>query len=440
MTGLSGYNSALEAHRKNQQTNALIALEQQKANLTEEQVRQARDKQKIAEAIAARFGQQQTPQAQPQMGVSDNSAMALNAPWAAASTLPQPEAPSQQFPFSLGEMAAMHAGAGIDLLPYYKESRPDIKIEGGIMRDMKTGKILGTQPIITPNGLAIQPQSGPGGSFSVSGVPGGDSIYARNQMMEQAAKAQYGAPVQVPATSPTGQPTLQNPYRMAVSQGAPDVLGAASQSSAPNAPAPSQIAPQAPTANPEGIPAGMSPAAASAQAASAEQQKDIAKNYAGIYNNLQNASMANPAKIAKMERVGNLLEGFEGGKLSKSAMDIASAANSVGIKIDPKLPNKQAAEALSKEMALDLRSTANGSGMPGSMSDADREYLKSMTPDIGTTAQGRKMIVEAKVALLKRESTVSAMARQYTKKYGGLNEDFFNQLQAWSERNPIFKK
>jgi hypothetical protein len=50
------------------------------------------------------------------------------------------------------------------------------------------------------------------------------------------------------------------------------------------------------------------------------------------------------------------------------------------------------------------------------------------------------MIVEAKVALLKRESTVAGMARQYTKKYGGLNEDFFTQLQGWSERNPIFKK
>jgi hypothetical protein len=127
----------------------------------------------------------------------------------------------------------------------------------------------------------------------------------------------------------------------------------------------------------------MAPNVAAEQAARAEQQKDISKNYASVYNNLQNASMSNPAKIAKVERVGQLLEGFEGGKLSKSAMDIASAGNSLGIKIDPKLPNKQAAEALSKEMALDLRSTASGSGMPGAMSDADREYLKSMTPMSG---------------------------------------------------------
>jgi hypothetical protein len=52
-----------------------------------------------------------------------------------------------------------------DLLAHYKETQPDLKIDSGVMRDMRTGNVVGTQPVITPNGLAIQPKVGPGWHF-----------------------------------------------------------------------------------------------------------------------------------------------------------------------------------------------------------------------------------------------------------------------------------
>ena len=182
----------------------------------------------------------------------------------------------------------------------------------------------------------------------------------------------------------------------------------------------------------------MSPAATAQQAADAAQTKLISENYGKVFNDLQNASMANPAKIAKYQQIGTLLDGFEGGKLSKTGLDIAKAANSAGIKIDPKLSNKEAAEAMAGEAALDMRSTANGGGMPGAMSDADREFLKGMTPNMAQTDKGRKMIIDSKVKLLERENKVAEMSRAYVKKYGKLDADFFSQLQDWSNRNPMF--
>jgi hypothetical protein len=167
---------------------------------------------------------------------------------------------------------------------------------------------------------------------------------------------------------------------------------------------------------------------------------EIAKNYGTIYNNLQNASMSNPAKIAKVERVGTLLGDFEGGKLSQTGVDIAKIGNSLGVRIDPLLPNKEAAQALTNEVALELRSTADGHGMPGAMSDSDREFLKAMTPQMAQSADGRKTIIDAKVKVMERENKVAEMARQYKKKYNRLDEDFFSQLGEWSGRNPIFKK
>jgi hypothetical protein len=139
-------------------------------------------------------------------------------------------------------------------------------------------------------------------------------------------------------------------------------------------------------------------------------------------------------------RIGNLLGDFEGGKFSKSAMGLAQALNSAGIKIDPKLPNKEAAEAMASEIALELRTTADGAGMPGHMSDPDREYLKAMTPNMSQTPTGRKAIINARVKVMERQNQVAVMARQYRQKYGKLDDSFFGQLQDWSNRNPIFTK
>jgi hypothetical protein len=158
-----------------------------------------------------------------------------------------------------------------------------------------------------------------------------------------------------------------------------------------------------------------------------------------MFTSYQSASLSNPAKMAKMERIGTLLGDFEGGKLSKAGFELARAGNSLGVKIDPKLSNKEAAEALTNEVALELRSTGEGKGMPGAMSDADREFLKNMTPQMASTAEGRKLIIESRIKVMERENKVAEMMRAYRKKYSVIDEDFFTQLSGWSERNPIFK-
>jgi hypothetical protein len=422
--GMQGALSNYALGTKLNQQNTLIDLEKQKVALTKAQVEALAQKARIASQIGGAIKQWESGpmQASPMMGVSDSSAASIGAPWAAASSLPQ-QAPSRPpFPFSLADVARFKAGADIDLLPIYKEANPDLEFKDGIWYSKKTGAPVRGGAGVNQQGFGYQTNVGPGGQISLGMLPGAGGVYAEQQRIGEAARAAHDLVV-IPPTAPNKPPTYASRQSL--------LPGAASSPSAPGVGRPS--AAPAPAA-------GMSPQAASGQAADAAQQTEIAKNYGKLYNELQNSSMANPNKIAKFQRIGALLGDFEGGKLSKTGFDMARLANSAGLKLDPRLSNKEAAEALSNEVALELRSTGEGGGMPGAMSDPDREFLKGMTPQMAQTADGRKKIIESRVKVMERENQVAGMARQYKKKYGKLDEDFFAQLSEWSSRNPLFSK
>lgn len=170
-----------------------------------------------------------------------------------------------------------------------------------------------------------------------------------------------------------------------------------------------------------------------------EENKAVGKFFGEQYADIQKSGLQAGGKINKVQRLNQLLEGVNTGKLTPLGVEIASTAQSLGINIDPKLGNKQAAEALTNEMALELRNPSGGAGMPGAMSDKDREFLKQMVPGIEKTPQGRKLVTESMLKLAEREKQVAKMARQYRRKRGTIDEGFFEELQSYSDANPLFK-
>lgn len=178
----------------------------------------------------------------------------------------------------------------------------------------------------------------------------------------------------------------------------------------------------------------------SAQAAERKAQAEaVGKDVAATRKSIMDAGLSASSKIGKLQQLGQLLSDVDGGKLTPLGTTIASAANSFGIKLDPKLANKEAAAALANEMALELRNPSGGAGMPGALSDKDREFLQSMTPSMAQSAKGRKMLIDARIALYQREQQMAEFARRYEDKYGRLDNGFFNQMQAWSNANNLFQ-
>lgn len=163
-----------------------------------------------------------------------------------------------------------------------------------------------------------------------------------------------------------------------------------------------------------------------------EYSKDQGKQFSDLMGGITKSGFAAPSQIRKLERMEQLLEGVDGGKLAPTGLDIASAANSLGIKIDPKLGNKEAAQALAREIAGGFRQPGTGP-----MTDKDFENFLLQVPDLSKTAAGRKQITATMKAAASRDIAVARMAREYERKNGRLDGGFMDEVAQYVAENPV---
>ena len=172
-----------------------------------------------------------------------------------------------------------------------------------------------------------------------------------------------------------------------------------------------------------------------------EEQKAVGKAFGEQYTDIQKTATQAGTTISKLARMENLLNGIETGKLTPAVTEVQALAQSLGISVDIKdLSAKQALEALSNEIALTFRNPAGGAGMPGQLSDKDREFLVSMTPGLSKIKEGNKLIIETARKLAQRQQEVAAQARAYRKKNGQMDEGFYDALQEYSNKHPLFEQ
>lgn len=177
---------------------------------------------------------------------------------------------------------------------------------------------------------------------------------------------------------------------------------------------------------------------AAAAAAATGEAGTVGKFHGEKYGEIQKAGMDAGSSIANLDRLTGLLEGVDTGKLTPVGTEVAAFAEAFGMKIDPKLGNKQAADALIKGMALQLRNPSGGAGMPGAMSNDDRKFLSSMTPTLATSPEGRALMIDTAKKMAKRDQQVADLALEYRLKNGQIDDGFFRELRTWSDRNPLF--
>jgi len=164
-----------------------------------------------------------------------------------------------------------------------------------------------------------------------------------------------------------------------------------------------------------------------------KQNETYGKTLGEIRGAITQAGWDAPGKLAQLSRMDELLKGVDGGGASPTIAQVASLANSFGIKLDPKLGVKQAAEALAREMAGSLRKPGTGP-----MTDKDFDNFLAQVPSLSKTAEGRAQITKTMRAAIERDQRAAAFARDYAQKNRGVIDDgFFDAMAKFYADSPI---
>lgn len=167
--------------------------------------------------------------------------------------------------------------------------------------------------------------------------------------------------------------------------------------------------------------------------------KGLGETYLEVNKNAQTSQ----GKLAKYNQLRNLLgqpnvvQGFAGSEIGQ-AKNLALSLGLLDEEQAKSLGPTQAAEAISNGLALQLRNPAGGEGMPGSLSNTDRDYLNRMVPNLSKVPEGNRILIDYAVKMENRNIDIAKFANNYVKQNGRLDAGFYSALSDWSEKNPLF--
>lgn len=143
------------------------------------------------------------------------------------------------------------------------------------------------------------------------------------------------------------------------------------------------------------------------------------------------------AKIKNVRLMQQLLrEGLATGAGQEQLMGFRNLMSSVGFDVDT-IGEQELFGALTKRLALEVRNPAGGAGMPGSMSDGDRDFLVATVPGLAKTEQGNAYLLIVMERQLERDIELSRLAEQHFRE-NGTHEGFQQKAAAYAEANPMF--
>lgn len=170
-----------------------------------------------------------------------------------------------------------------------------------------------------------------------------------------------------------------------------------------------------------------------------EYEKQSAKDFAEMNRDMIKGAQSARMKLGTLSRLDQLLSdpsiytGAGAQKLLSAKKMLKAAGVDVGDVSGP-----EAIQAIGNQFALELRNPAGGAGMPGALSDKDREFLQASVPGLGQTPEGNRKIVDYMKRVAQRSIDVERLRQDYVKKNGRLNEGFYRELENFSNSNPLF--
>ena len=173
-----------------------------------------------------------------------------------------------------------------------------------------------------------------------------------------------------------------------------------------------------------------------------EQQKKIGASEGARYDEMQKVGAASRGQLNTLNYLESNLDDITTGKLTPLKTDVKAWAKAFNIDLgNEDVPPAQAVQAISGQLALTLRNTSEGNGMPGALSDNDLKFLKSMVPNLGNDHESNKRIINYSRKISQRNAEVAQKARDYIQNNprGVLDAGFYRDFEKWTKANPLFE-
>jgi hypothetical protein len=168
-----------------------------------------------------------------------------------------------------------------------------------------------------------------------------------------------------------------------------------------------------------------------------EGNKQLGADAAKTFQTIRESGQAGIKERARLLVLRDSLGKTYTGPGANSLLTLKRVANAFGIKVEG-LGEGEAARGLSNHLALSLRNPAGGEGMPGAMSDADREFLRQSTPGLQNSPQGWKALVNIRIGLANAAVEQAQYAEQLRRK-GVAIIDIPGMVQEYANQHPIFQ-
>lgn len=141
-------------------------------------------------------------------------------------------------------------------------------------------------------------------------------------------------------------------------------------------------------------------------------------------------------QLAELERQ---LARIDTGAFAGTRIKLGGVAAYLGLTEGSEVSAAEAAAAITNRLALALRNPAGGEGMPGAMSDADRNFLVASIPGVENTPNGWRSMIEWRRKLADAAISQQREAERFMRD-GGRLKDLPAHMQQYAERNPVFNE
>jgi hypothetical protein len=148
--------------------------------------------------------------------------------------------------------------------------------------------------------------------------------------------------------------------------------------------------------------------------------KDFAALNTSIFDNAKNAYAERGLYKTVLAAVDN--PNVDQGTMANATLGLRKALNAFGVNAGNTAP-AELLNALGGQISLKLRNQ-DGANMPGAMSDADREFLKSMSVSLGNSPEANRLLAQYYLGIQQRAVDLNDLRQDYVARKGRVDEGF----------------